>query len=62
MSFKDFINEVVSYESDTFSAEASKITRDEADAVVLKVMEWIWNDRIDGVLLSEALAEVRGEE
>lgn len=57
------LSELMNYESDTFSAEGSKLTPVEATAVVtLLISNNIQlGDNIDGLELTEALEEVRGE-
>lgn len=56
------VSEVRTYESDTFSAEGSKLTGAEALAVVAKLIESNVQPgmNIDGLEITEALEEVRG--
>lgn len=60
---ENILSELMNYESDTFSTEGSKLTPVEATAVVtLLISNNIQlGDNIDGLELTEALEEVRGE-
>lgn len=55
------IEEIRSYESDTFSAEGSEITLDEAQSVAVKLINRIYGDdsSLDGILLSSILEDIR---
>jgi hypothetical protein len=55
------IDNLMEYESDTFSASGEKLTRDEARAVLAQLIEQNIDPgmNIDGIEISEALEEVR---
>lgn len=56
---EQLVEAIEKYESDTFSAEGSAITHDEAVKTAEQLIEW-WTDRsLDGVIITEALEEVR---
>lgn len=64
--FNELIVTIYSYESDTFSAEASKLTRSEAikiaqRLIVPKIRGLIDCDTMDGVAISEELEDIRDE-
>ena len=59
ITFKDFVDEILSYESDTFSAECDKITRKEAVRVA-RIMLLSWrNHDLDGIMISDVLEHIR---
>lgn len=60
--FKKLVDDVMAYESDTFSAEGSEITRDEAEHVVTLILKMWWESRLDGVVIDNMLNEVRSAE
>lgn len=58
---------VAEYESDTFSASASKLTEEEADTITIALISHalqrlIDTDTLDGVRLSEELENIREDE
>jgi len=55
----DFIKQIMQYESDTFSAEGSGITRQEAERVTRLLMTNFFDRKLDGILISEALDSIR---
>jgi hypothetical protein len=60
-AWHSFLKQIQEYESDTFSAVRSKITLKEAGDIAEKILSaWIEN-QLDGVMLSEALSELRDE-
>lgn len=58
MTFKQFVEMICEYESDTFSAEGSQITEDEAIKVAEKYLDSV-EAHIDGVGIDARLDEVR---
>jgi len=61
MKFKDFINEILEYESDTFSATGESLLSKEAEQIAEKILENIRDTEIDGVWLRNILNEIREE-
>lgn len=58
-SYAKLISRIKKYESDTFSASNAALTNSEAEKVAdLLIKIWTEN-RLDGVLVASALAEVR---
>jgi len=56
------IQTILEYESDTFSAAGSNISEEEAEKVAESIINgWIENN-LDGVIISSALDEIRGED
>lgn len=47
------------YESDTFTAEGSEITDDEALRVARRIIQWTVDNRLDGVMIDEFLSDIR---
>lgn len=60
MKWNDFVEEILTYESDTFSAEGSKITRIEAEQVAEKMLD-SFERHLDGVSIDAYLEEIRDE-
>ena len=50
---------IIEYESDTFSANGTNLTKPELKLMLDKIYESIINNNIDGVWLSQILAEIR---
>ena len=60
--FEGFIEQIMEYESDTFSASASQITPDEARDVA-RVILAIWiDDHLDGVRIDAVLDGLRSHD
>jgi len=59
MEYKEFVKELSEYESDTFSASAEKVTKEEAIQLVESAMESFRNNYLDGVWLSSMLEGIR---
>lgn len=57
--FESIVDEVMEYESDTFSSVGSEITRAEARQVVCQIIKSLWDERIDGVLIDFTLDKIR---
>jgi hypothetical protein len=62
--FDELVKSIMEYESDTFSAERSEITLDEAieiadKFVCHKIQGLIDTHTMDGVMIDEELAEIR---
>jgi hypothetical protein len=62
MTFKEFVSEIETYESDTFSATSSKINRAEAKKVAEKILGRLVNAHLDGVLISAYLEDIRDKD
>lgn len=62
-NFNLLVDDILSYESDTFSSEGSKLTVGEAERVALAIvaddLQKRYNDSLDGVVISEMLETVR---
>lgn len=60
---RELIKTLMEYESDTFSATASNITRKEAEAVADRFIDWLFYqfiyDRLDGIRIAGELEAVR---
>lgn len=59
MKFKEFVNEILEYESNTFSATGETLSMKEAEQIAEKILESINNNEIDGVWISDILNEIR---
>lgn len=59
MSFREFVRYIHAYESDTFSAEASKITESEATMIAQSLLKQWAEDNLDGTMISGYLSEIR---
>ncbi len=55
----DFARKIETYESDTFSASGSGISELEAMETAEQILEWWIESHLDGVVIKEALDEVR---
>jgi hypothetical protein len=61
-SFKQFISEIQCYESDTFSSEGSRITREESQRIAeILLYKWALHE-LDGVQIDCILDELRNED
>jgi len=59
MSFDDLVDEILYYESDTFSAIADKLSRKEAKKVaMILILRWK-NSCLDGIAIVHTLNYVR---
>lgn len=63
-AFKALTVTIATYESDTFSASGEKITYDEANRIASelvydKITDLVELDTLDGVIISEALENIR---
>jgi len=58
---KSLLQTILNYESDTFSAEGSQITEEEAHQVALLLINWLIENRLDGDLIDSLLYEVRNK-
>ena len=59
MDWKTFVEHLQKYESDTFSAESSKITPEEAESVAKELLgEWVEN-KLDGTMIESYLEYIR---
>jgi hypothetical protein len=59
MTFDQFVQEIMEYESDTFSAQGSKITKAEATAVAENIIRNYVINIMDGIMLDMHLSEIR---
>lgn len=62
----ELVDEILKYESDTFSSEASELTPAEAEKIAFAfilqdVQERIDTDTMGGVMISEELENIRSE-
>ncbi len=62
LGFGQFIDYIREYESDTFSAEGSQITATEAQQVAYRLMNWLVENRLDGVMIDSILSDIRNGE
>ena len=59
IGIEQFAEMIGEYESDTFSAQGSEITKEEAMEVAKAILaHWI-DSRLDGVIIDGTLAEIR---
>lgn len=66
VQFNHLVDEILTYESDTFSSEGSELTPAEAErvafALILRDMERrASTETMDGGMIADALEEIRGE-
>ena len=59
ISFGNFISEIESYESDTFSSNNTKITRSEARRIAEILLNRWSSEKLDGVSISSILENIR---
>jgi len=59
MTTHDLSKEIMEYESDTFSASGSKITREEADFIAEKLLEFWSKENLDGISITNILDVAR---
>lgn len=59
MRLSSLVVGVKTYESDTFSAEGSKITSREAQEVVIKLLNHWENNHLDGAIIDSFLYDIR---
>jgi hypothetical protein len=57
MTFNEFVNYIRDYDSDTFPAR--KMSRYRVKQIAHNLLDYFVNNRLDGVLISEALEEIR---
>lgn len=67
LHFEELITTIHEYESDTFSASANKLTKNEAELIAIEfvirdIARRINTETMDGVMISEELENLRGEE
>lgn len=60
MNFQQLVEYIMEYESDTFTASGFKLTEKEAVQLAEKCIDYFVNNRMDGVILDEWLADLRG--
>lgn len=53
------IEYILEYESDTFSAEASKPTKKEAEEIADRLIAHWMDDRLDGIAITNLLDSIR---
>lgn len=56
------VDTIMQYESDTFSADASKITEKEARIVADAIVKAYVDNRLDGVTIASFLEDIRDDE
>jgi len=61
MTYQQFIDEIMNYESDTFNAPNLKLKRKRAGKIARKCLDYFVNNRLDGCLLSDFFEETKGE-
>lgn len=59
LGFGQFVDVIKDYESDTFSAEGSEITATEAQQVACRLINWLVENRLDGVMIDGMLSDIR---
>lgn len=59
MTFEQFVKEIRTYESDTFSAKGQKLRPAEAARIARKILGRWREDHLDGCVIDIALDEVR---
>lgn len=59
MTFPQLVNYIETYCSDTFGAESSEITHDEAIEVAEHIIQEMVNKHIDGVMIDCYLNDIR---
>lgn len=52
-------NRIFNYESDTFNARGSQITKTEARMIANRIVKSFAANQLDGVLITDVLADVR---
>lgn len=58
MTFNQFVNVILRYESDTFSASGAKLTREKAAKIARRILgSWV-ECRLDGVKIDAALDHI----
>lgn len=60
-SFDELVEEIKSYDSDTFFAKDLNLTHQEAIEIAEKCIRWFVLNRLDGVMLDTYLYEIREE-
>lgn len=61
VSVETLVNEILNYESDTFSSRANVVTREEAEHMAAQVISNCF-DKYDGYCVQDLLDNIRGEE
>ena len=59
MKFKDFVQGLLEYESDTFSTSGKKMLKREANNIAERMLESFWDYHVDGIWILEILEEIR---
>ena len=59
--YAGLLNEIRTYESDTFSADLSGINGQETVLVAEKLVDWLIENRLDGVIINDILNQIRDE-
>ncbi len=59
MTFNEFVDFIRDYDSDTFPAR--KMSRYRVKQIAHKLLDYFVNNRLDGVLISDALEQIREE-
>lgn len=59
LTFMGLCQIIEGYESDTFSATESEITNEEIRRVAYRCLNWLVENRLDGVMLDNFLADIR---
>jgi len=62
MKFEEFIKEIWEYESDTFSASKTKLTKEEAEEIAENILFELTEAYNDGGRISQNLLDLRGVE
>ncbi len=61
ITFKEFVERIYNYESDTFSCSGEYLSKKEAKEIAENILHYIINNDIDGVWLKEGLDLIREE-
>lgn len=56
---KELLTTIQEYESDTFSASACELTKDEAMEIAGRAIHWFLDNILDGVKLDDWLSDIR---
>lgn len=59
MTFDQFVQEIMAYESDTFSASDCNITKQEAVELAQHCIDFFVSDSLDGCILDCGLSNIR---
>lgn len=59
MKFNKFVKTIQEYESDTFSAQRTKITKEEATEIAENILEALIDAYMDGGMITQHLMDIR---